>query len=474
LVDFLSLDWNKRKNLVLAGKKIALETYNIRLLYIFVVMKIKTTNSTALTPEVIEQQYKYWRLRIMYSLIIGYAAFYMVRQNFQVATPQMLTELGCTKAEIGWIFTAFALIYGFGRFFAGVICDRTNARWFMPIGLIGSAFCSIFIGMANSLWVFVLFYALNGAFQATGWPPVSKLMIQWYAPSELGTKWGIVSASHQIGSIIILLIGSEILELLGWRYVFFIPAVLALFLSIFLFERLRDTPQSLGLPSIEEKENLLNDTGHSHNEEITFREVFLEHILPNKSLWYVCMANFFIYIIRMGFFNWAPTFLQEAKNSTVMGAAYLNVIFELTGAVGGIAAGWVSDKFFGGRRNCASFYFMIVLILALFMFWRMPSESIFINTAFFFVIGFFMYGPQTLAGVSGAEFGSRRAAAAGAGLTGTFGYLGSAVSGWGVGEIADKWGWDATFIFFAFCAVAGTFFFILNWNRTSLCYKVKS
>jgi phosphoglycerate transporter family protein len=468
------LGWDKRKNLVLAGKKIALGAYSIKLPFIFVVMKNKSTSNAVLAPEIVDQQYKYWRLRIMYSLIIGYAAFYLVRQNFQVATPQMLTELGCTKAEIGWIFTAFALIYGFGKFFAGVICDKTNARWFMPIGLIGSALCSIFIGLSNSLWVFILFYALNGAFQSAGWPPVSRLMTQWYAPTELGTKWGIVNASHQIGSIIILLVGSEILELLGWRYVFFIPAVFALLLSIFLFERLRDNPQSLGLPSIEEKENLLNDTGHSDKEEITFKEVFFEHILPNKSLWYVCMANFFVYIIRMGFFNWAPTFLQEAKHSTVMGAAYTNVIFELMGAVGGFVAGWASDRIFGGRRNCTSFYFMVVLILALFMFWYMPSESIFVNTVFFFVIGFFIYGPQTLAGVSGAEFGSRRAAAAGTGLTGTFGYLGSAVSGWGVGKIADKWGWNATFIFFVFCAAAGAFFFMLNWNRTSQCYKPKS
>jgi phosphoglycerate transporter family protein len=468
------LGWVKRKNLPLAGKKIALEIYSIKLPCIFVIMKIKTTNSTASSPEIVERQYKYWRRRIMYSLMIGYATFYLVRQNFQVASTRMLTELRYTKMEIGWIFTAFALIYGGGKFLAGIICDKTNARWFMPIGLIGSAFCSIFIGMANSLWVLTLFYTLNGAFQSAGWPPVSRLMTQWYAPSELGTKWGIVNASHQIGSIIILLVGSKILELFGWRYVFFIPAVFALLVSIFLFERLRDSPRSLGLPSIEEKENLLNDTGHSDDEEITLREVFMEHILPNKSLWCVCMANFFVYIIRMGFFNWAPMFLQEAKKSTVMGAAYMNVIFELTGAVGGIVAGWASDRIFGGRRNCTSFYFMMVLILALFMFWYMPSESIFVNTAFFFVIGFFIYGPQTLVGVSGAEFGSRRAAATANGLTGVFGYLGSAVSGFGVGAIAHRWKWDAVFIFFVFCAIAGAFFFMLNWNRTSQCYKVKS
>jgi phosphoglycerate transporter family protein len=422
----------------------------------------------------VDGQYKYWRLRIMYSLIIGYASFYLVRQNFQVATPTMLREFGYTNSDIGWVFTAFAVTYGLGKFFSGAICDRTNARWFMTVGLIGSALCSIFIGMASSLWVFIVFYTINGIFQSAGWAPVSRLMTQWYSPNELGTKWGIVNASHQLGSVAILLCGSSILIHFGWRYVFFMPALAALVLSGILFERLRDTPQSLGLPSIEEKENLPSDARHCDDEKITYREMFMEHILPNKSLWYVCLANVFVYIVRMGFFNWAPTFLQRARGLSIMKAAYSNVAFELMGAVGGFIAGWASDRVFGGRRNCASFYFMVALIVALLLFWALPSNSLAVNTTFLFVIGFFIYGPQTLVGVAGAEFGSRRAAAAATGLTGTFGYLGSAISGWGVGKIADRWGWNATFLFFVICACCGTFFFLLNWNKTSQQRKSKA
>lgn len=411
---------------------------------------------------------------MLYSLIFGYAAFYLVRQNFQVAAPQMLAELGYTRAEIGWVFTAFALIYGVGKFVSGMLCDRTNARYFMTAGLIGCAVCSLCIGMANSLPVFVLFYALNGAFQSAGWPPVTRLMTQWYPPNELGTKWGIVNASHQIGSIIILLLGSHLAVRFGWRSVFIVPAALVLGISVLLFERLRDSPQSLGLPSIEDKESLETDAKHPAHEDVTFREVIFEHILPNKALWYVCMANFFVYTIRMGFFYWAPTFLQEARGANTLDAAWQNVAFEFMGSVGGFLAGWWSDTIFRGRRNCVAFYFMVCLIIALFFFWKISSSSLLINTIFLFVIGFFVYGPQTLVGIAGAEFGSRRAAATGNGMTGMFGYFGGAVSGWGVGKIADKWGWDFAFLFFIICGVASAFFFMLNWDKTSQKYKIKA
>ncbi|MDR1591082.1 MAG: MFS transporter [Puniceicoccales bacterium] len=431
------------------------------------IRKVKTqkTNS-AMRVVYINRQYRYWRRRLLYSLILGYATFYIVRQNFTVATPEMLKDFGCSRSELGWVFTLFSIIYGVGKFISGAICDRTDARYFMSIGLIGSAICALCVGFSNSIFVFALLYALNGIFQSMGWPPVSRLMTHWYAPRDLGTRWGLVNASHQFGSIAILLGGSWLLETFGWRSVFIVPAVIALLLAGILFERLRDTPESLGLPSVEEKEGLEVVTVHTEEPEVTFREIFQEHILPNRALWYVCMANFFVYIIRMGFFNWAPTFLQESRGSSILGSGMQSSLFELTGAFGGILAGWASDRIFKGRRNRTSFYFMVILITLLFLFWIISSSSQVVNTVFLFLMGFFIYGPQTLVGISGAELGSKRAAAAANGLTGTFGYLGGAVSGVGVGKVADLWGWDAVFLFFGICAIMGTFFFILNWNQS--------
>jgi phosphoglycerate transporter family protein len=422
---------------------------------------------SAMRTVYINRQYRYWRIRILYSLVLGYAAFYIVRQNFTVAAPAMLREFGYTKSQIGWVFTLFSIIYGFGKFISGAICDRTNARHFMTIGLIGASLCMFLIGFSSSIWVFALLYALSAAFQSMGWPPVSRLMTHWYTPQELGTRWGIVNASHQFGSIIILWGGSWLLEHFGWRSVFIVPALIALLLVGILFERLRDTPESLGLPSIEEKEGLVQTFVTEEGGRITFKEIFMEHILPNRALWYVCMANFFLYIIRMGFFNWAPTFLQEARGSSALESGAQSSLFELTGAMGGLFAGWASDRIFKGHRNRAGFYFMAVLIGLLFLFWKLPITLPAANTLLLFMIGFFLYGPQTLVGVSGAELGSKRASAAANGLTGTFGYLGGAVSGIGVGKVADLWGWDAVFFFFGICAIAGTFFFLLNWNQTT-------
>lgn len=415
----------------------------------------------------VDRAYRYWRGRILYALILGYASFYIVRQNLNIAAPEMLQEFGRTKSELGVLFSCNMLVYGLGKFVSGALCDRSNARYFMTFGLLGAALCTLCIGISHSLLVLEILYVASAMFQAMGWPPVSRLMRYWYSPKELGTRWGLVNASHQLGGMTILVGGGWLLETLGWRSVFIIPALVALVLAGILFERLRDTPESLGLPSIEVKEGLIRETWHTTGERITFREILLEHILPNRMLWCACAANFCVYIVRMGFLVWAPTFLREAKGATVIVSGLQSAGFELAGAFGGMVAGWISDKIFDGRRNAAAFYFMAGLIVLLFLFRMVPTNSSMLNSMFLFLIGFFVCGPQVLVGISGAESVSKRAAAAANGLTGTFGYLGGAFASYEIGRIAENQGWDAVFLFFAVSAVIGSFFFILNWRQTS-------
>jgi phosphoglycerate transporter family protein len=432
----------------------------------------------------IDRLYRSWRIRLLYTLIIGYAAFYLVRQNMQIAAPLMLKEFGCTRTQVGWVFSAFPLVYGVGKFVSGAVCDRVNVRYYMSTGLLLAALCSVFIGLAppfaglcgglfhkalSPLPFIAIFYSLNGLFQSAGWPPIARLMTNWFSPKQLGTYWGIVNASHQIGSVLILVGGAWLGQHLGWRYVFFVPAVACVAVAFLLFKCLCDTPESEGLPPLETYENLEPSWGRAREDgtKITMKEIFLRHILPNRALWLVCWANFFLYVVRMGFFNWAPTFLQEARGSSPLGSSFQAALFEVSGLVAGIFAGYISDRWAGGRRNAVCAVFMALLIASLLLFWAAPGGQKLLDSILLIVIGFFVYGPQTLAGIAGAEFGSGRAAATANGLTGFFGYMGAIFSGFGVGLIIDHFSWNHAIFFYVCCAAASLFFFTLNWSQTA-------
>ena len=436
-----------------------------------VAYKTTTENILNMTPDLVstnlaEKSYPYWRLRVMYTAIIGYAVFYLVRANFSVAIPIIGQTYGYSKTQLGIVITVFSIVYGIGKFINGYLSDKSNARYFMSIALVGSATVNCFMGFGDSIFFFCVLWGINAWFQSMAWPPIVRLLTHWFSPVELGTRWGIVNSSHQIGGAAIFLLASYLIVNFGWQSAFYIPAIIAFGTAIFLFNRLRDTPHSLGLPSIEEYKGIVKSKQCEEDEHITNREL-VRRVLRNKLLWYVCLGNMFLYIVRMGAFTWAPTFLQEMKGSAVIASAWQGAAFEIAGIAGGIIAGIASDRIFKGRRGPVSVVYMIALVFALFYFMYVPEGNQTMLFFAMFALGFLIFGPQVLAGIAAADFASKKAACTANGLTGTFGYLGGAISGVGIGYIADTWGWNGGFLFLAASAAMGAICFSLTWNHRS-------
>lgn len=412
-----------------------------------------------------KESYGYWRLRIMYTMFIGYAALYLVRLNFSMAIPHISSELGYTKTELGWILTIGSIVYGVGKFMNGFFSDRSDARYFMSIGVFGAALTSLFMGFGSSLLFFGILWASSNWFQSMGWPPISRLLTHWFSPKELGTKWGITQASAPVGGTIIAILAGYLILHFGWRSAFFIPAAIVMLVSLFVFNRLRDTPASLGLPPIEEFSGITRKAAESGSDENFSPKQLIFSVLSNRLLWYVCLANMFLYVVRMGVFNWAPTFLMELKGASLLLSGWQVAGFEIAGVLGGIGAGWMSDRLFDGRRGPVSVLYMIALVWCLSYFWFVPEGSAACDALIMMAVGFLVYGPQTLVGVAAADFASKKAVGMAVGLTGTFGYLGAGLSGVCVGWMVDHYGWNGGFIFFTLSAVMGTVFFALTWHH---------
>lgn len=415
--------------------------------------------------ENVHERYSYWRFRVLYAMIFGYAAFYLVRLNFSMAIPAMEANLGYSKTQLGAVISVWSIVYGVGKFMNGYFSDRSNARYFMSIGLMGAALTSLIMGWSTSLWAFTLIWAFNAWFQSMGWPPISRLLTHWFSPTQLGTKWGLTNMSHQIGGAIIVVMGGYLIEWYSWEAAFLIPGAFVALMALVLFNRLRDTPESLGLPPMEVYENLA-----THDEVDQARAQFdkpldvLKSIFSNKLLWYVCLGNMFLYIVRMGVINWAPTFLKEFKGEMLSTSGWQLAAFEIAGMLGGISAGWISDRLFKGRRGPVSCFYMLGVTLCLCYFWWVPPGMGMTNTLIMFAVGFLVYGPQVLVGVAAADFASKQAVGMAVGLTGTFAYIGGAISGVGVGWIADHYGWNGGFCCFLTAAFLGMFFFALTWR----------
>jgi OPA family glycerol-3-phosphate transporter-like MFS transporter len=160
----------------------------------------------------------------------------------------------------------------------------------------------------------------------------------------------------------------------------------------------------------------------------------------------IAVANAFVYFVRFGMVDWIPTYLQTAKQFSFQQSSVAWAAFEFAGIPGTILCGWVSDRYFRGRRAPATILFMALTLLGLIAYGLNQRGPLWIDIAALVANGFCVYGPIMIIGLHALDLVPKKAAGTAAGFTGFFGYVfGSAIAGTGVGWIADHWGWPGVF-----------------------------
>lgn len=417
-------------------------------------------------PEEVKKQYKYWRLRIFLGMYVGYAFYYFTRKSFAFAMPGLMVDLGLDKGQLGILASILSVTYGISKFLSGILSDRSNPRYFMAFGLILTGLFNIFFGFSSSILLFAVFWGFNGLFQGWGWPPCARLLTHWYSQNERGTWWGFWSTSQSLGGAITPLVVAFCTQWLGWRFAMFVPGVLCILVGFFIMYQLRDTPQSLGLPSIEKFRNEPMAAQTKDERELSVKEILFKYVLGNKYIWVLSIAYFFVYVIRVGISDWSVVFLVETKGYSLFAAGACVCWFEIGGFLGSLTAGWASDKIFKGRRGPINVLCSIFLVGAICAFWNGVSGSVMLSSCYLFVIGFLLFGPQMLIGMAATELSHKKASGTASGFVGWIAYLGAASAGYPLGKITQEFGWFGFFATLACCGALCLALLLPLWGVT--------
>ncbi|QTF10498.1 MFS transporter [Brenneria izadpanahii] len=402
--------------------------------------------------QAIDDTYRYWRRHILISIYLGYALFYFTRKSFSAAVPDILANDILTRSDIGLLATLFYVTYGLSKFFSGIVSDQSNARYFMGLGLMASGVINILFGFSSSLWVFALLWVANAFFQGWGSPVCARLLTTWYSRTERGGWWAVWNTAHNVGGALIpIVVGAAALHY-GWRAGLVIAGALAILAGLFLCRRLRDRPQTLGLPSVGEwRRDALEIAQQYEGTGLSHREILHKYVLANPYIWLLALCYVLVYLVRAAINDWGNLYMSETLGVDLVTANSAVTMFELGGFIGALVAGWGSDKLFNGNRGPMNLIFAAGILLSVGSLWLMPFASYVMQAACFFTTGFFVFGPQMLIGMAAAECSHKDAAGAATGFVGLFAYLGASLSGWPLAQIMDIWHWTG---FFAVIAVA--------------------
>jgi OPA family sugar phosphate sensor protein UhpC-like MFS transporter len=204
-------------------------------------------------------------------------------------------------------------------------------------------------------------------------------------------------------------------------------------------------------------------SGEREESSSAFKILF-EHVLKNKFIWILAAAYFFVYVIRMSVDVWSFLFLVEQKNFSQIAAGACVFGFEIGGIFGSLAAGWASDKIFGGRRGPVNVLFCLTAILAIGAFWASPAGATALSSILIFIMGFLIFGPQMLIGMVAAELAGKKAAGSATGFVGLVAYIGAATAGYPLGVICEKFGWWGFFASVGVCGAISVLLLLPLWG----------
>lgn len=422
-----------------------------------------------------DSKYKRLRIETFIGIFIGYAGYYLVRNNFSVAMPGLIKQ-GFSKAQLGLALSAVSLAYGVSKFVMGTVSDRSKPKIFLPLGLLLASLFNLLFGFipalrSNIATMFVVLFVI-GWLNGMGWPPSGRTLVYWFSTNERGTATSIWNCAHNLGGGFMAPLataGITMMAAVNWGIpsyagAFILNGLVGILIAVIAYIFIKNKPQDYGLPPVEEwRDDYATEEKVVDEEKYGTKELLLHHVLNNKWLWVICFANVFVYLVRYGVENWVPTYLTQVHHVALSSASASYMWYELAGIPGTIICGWVSDKLFKGRRGRAGVVFMV--LTTLFVILYINSKSMAMINFSLIAIGFLIYGPVMLIGLQAIEFVDKNAAGTAAGLTGLFGYFfgsfsANAVMGW----VVDKWSWNGGFNLILASSIIATILFALTWN----------
>ncbi len=408
---------------------------------------------------------KKWQTRIFAACFLAYTAAYICRVNFSVAIPGMQADLKLTNTAIGMIGTSFFWVYAIGQLVNGYLGDKFSSRTFILTGLVISAFINVAFGYSLTLFFMILLWGANGIFQSMLWGPLVKTLSHWF-PSK---RHNLVAFGMSITMIFGYLIawGSSgvMMNAFGWRWVFWLAAILVLALSAVWYFMVRNKPSDVGLPDL--------PVEHDNKHALTAEEI-REHKSAKTSIWQIITGTNLVFVALTGVTQgivkdsislWSPKLLMDTQNLSLKSTVAIILIIPAVNFAGIFLAGWL-NRMLKSREKLTILILMLGGALASLGLMFFIHTSTTLSVLMLACTSAFMFGANPLmTTVIPLHYAYCGKVSAIAGFIDFTIYLGSGLAGVLTGLIVDLLGWDNVFVMWCCVSLLGALSMYLGIRR---------
>jgi len=345
-------------------------------------------------------------------------------------------DLESTQAAV--FGSTMEIAYGVGKLFAGPVADNVPPASLLIVSIVIAAACNALMFTSGVFVVDVALWGLNGFAQAFSWPAIALIFFNWFGdfPGR-GTLYSVLSTNQNVGSALTPVLLTPLVAAFGWRSALWGPAVVGGGVAALLMVLLRDGPAATpAKKTAEDKPS--KKTVDDGNFAATVRDM-----MTTPYVWLLGLGYALLTFARVGLSDWTLVFIKAHHRLPAELARDCLVALEFGGFAGGLAAGFVSDALFQGRRAPVMVTFSAAIAApAVWCIFNWPALDRLSATALYAAFGFGSFGPHVLVGLMARELFPTAPSTA-ASFAKSLAQLGGSLAGVPVSMLAERHGWGS-------------------------------
>lgn len=374
---------------------------------------------------------------------------YLDRQTLSVLGPYLKNDYHWNNQQFALIVIAFRVAYSIGQTLSGRLIDRIGTRRGLTFTVIWYSVASMLTSFAVGIRSFAFFRFLLGAGESANWPAATKAVSEWFPKRERGWAVALFDSGSSIGGAVAPLLVIGLYKYFGgWRPAFVITGVLG-FLWLGVWRMLYHPPETHPRISDSEREMIMKDRRETESlvEGPEGRSTWSELIkLPQT--WGVIAARTLTDPVWFFITDWFAIYLVTKGINPEQGLIAFWIPFvaaDLGNFFGGGLSSWLIKRgwsVLSARKAVVVFggLGMTLLIPTIF------TSNLFALAGLFAVSTFAYASFSTMALVFPSDLYPSRSVATVSGMSGTGAGLGTILSTYLIGYVADHYSFEPIFI----------------------------
>ncbi|UKY36558.1 MFS transporter [Pantoea dispersa] len=281
---------------------------------------------------------------------------YVDRANLAVASAHIQQEFGISKAEMGYVFSAFAWLYTLCQIPGGWFLDRVGSRLTYFIAILGWSVATLLQGFASGLLSLIGLRAITGIFEAPAFPTNNRLVTSWFPEQERASAVGFYTSGQFVGLAFLTPLLIWIQELLSWHWVFIITGGIGIIWSLVWMKVYQAPSQSKGinqaeLDYIRAGGAMVDGDAPGEKKARVILTAADWKLVFHRKLCGVYLGQFAVTSTLWFFLTWFPNYLTQEKHIAALTAGFMTTVPFLAAFVGVILSGMVADRLVRSGRS---------------------------------------------------------------------------------------------------------------------------